>query len=245
MRRHGFTLIELLVVVSIIALLVALLVPSLSQATEAARRVVCASNIRQMNAANILYADDNAGQTVPGTPSVTFTGQWGVYHNIKPELKPWDYFFGHGILYQQNLLPDGRLMYCPSNTHPLYQYDSPEWSWQSEGNHLPTSTAIRQHYFYRAGYGHINSIKRGRNLRLTDPGHEAILADGFAVNTGSAELMQTVGVDLSHQVGYSVGRLDGSVGFFNDPDHRIGDMRVSWVDYGLQELVWANEFNAP
>lgn len=245
MRREAFTLIELLVVVTIIALLMAILVPSITMAREAARRVVCASNIRQLDAANFVYAGDNFGQTVPGTPSVTFTGEWGVYDRTRAELQPWDYFFGHGILYQQRLLPNGRLMYCPSNTHPIYQYDSPEWSWLSGTNPLPTTYAIRQHYFYRAGYGHINTVKRGRNLRMTDPGSEALMADGFAINTGSAEMLQTVGVDLAHKTGYMVGRLDGSVSFFNDPDHRIGDMRVSWVDYGMQELVWANEFARP
>ncbi|QNN23799.1 type II secretion system protein [Planctomycetales bacterium ZRK34] len=59
MRRHGFSLIELLVVISIIALLVAILLPSLTAAREAAQRVACASNVRQNYLGSFTYATEN------------------------------------------------------------------------------------------------------------------------------------------------------------------------------------------
>ncbi len=59
MRRPGFTLIELLVVISIIALLIALLLPALSSAREAARRTVCASNVRAIGMTATIFAGDH------------------------------------------------------------------------------------------------------------------------------------------------------------------------------------------
>jgi len=60
-RRWGFTLVELLVVIGIIALLISILVPSLSKAREAARRTVCATKVNAWGKAFILYANDYGG----------------------------------------------------------------------------------------------------------------------------------------------------------------------------------------
>lgn len=59
--RHGFTLVELLVVVAIIATLIALLLPSLNKARQAARVIVCTANLRQIGACWQMYGSDNNG----------------------------------------------------------------------------------------------------------------------------------------------------------------------------------------
>jgi len=59
MKRRGFTLIELLVVVAIIALLIAILLPSLGKARELSNRSVCAANLRGICQSMNVYASDN------------------------------------------------------------------------------------------------------------------------------------------------------------------------------------------
>jgi prepilin-type N-terminal cleavage/methylation domain-containing protein len=58
-RTRGFTLIELLVVVSIIALLISILLPSLSKARERARAAACAANLQQIGIALTTYVQEN------------------------------------------------------------------------------------------------------------------------------------------------------------------------------------------
>jgi len=57
----AFTLVELLVVIGVIAIVIALVFPSFARAREQARRVQCASNIRQVTMATLMYAGQNGG----------------------------------------------------------------------------------------------------------------------------------------------------------------------------------------
>ncbi len=74
--RKGFTLIELLVVISIIALLIAILLPALGRAKELANRTVCASNIRSFAQSMRIYAQANRTR-FPCTP-----GPYGEYMRL-------------------------------------------------------------------------------------------------------------------------------------------------------------------
>ena len=64
-QKRGFTLVELLVVISIIALLVAMLLPALSKAREQGKNVVCQSNFHQIYLGAFMWSDDNDDWALP------------------------------------------------------------------------------------------------------------------------------------------------------------------------------------
>ena len=90
--RHGFTLIELLVVISIIALLIAMLLPALGGARQAGQNVVCQSNNRSLGFAASMHFEDTQRliQSTPGDTGRYFFPQ-SFFGNMYEAVKDTDH----------------------------------------------------------------------------------------------------------------------------------------------------------
>ena len=88
--KKGFTLVELLVVISIIAMLLAVLLPSLNKARNMAKAVLCGSNLKQWGVICQLYAEDNGGKFI-GTRLGHTEHSWvwvlRKYYQNMPEIR--------------------------------------------------------------------------------------------------------------------------------------------------------------
>ena len=117
-RGRGFTLIELLVVISIISVLAAMLLPGLARGREAARRVSCSNNLRQMGIAFKIYSSENAG-SYP-----TLQRKTGVNCD-EPNN---GVLMFDGLSVYPEYLTEARVLVCPSGPDAYDQYISGRWN---------------------------------------------------------------------------------------------------------------------
>jgi len=186
--RKAFTLIELLVVISIIALLIALLLPALGAARESAKKTQCLMNQKQLVTAVFAYTTDNNGTPPPGSddadgdgPGYTpnFNNMKGVVYN---RANGWsnDSRFGYyrrfGPVFTEGYSSSPQILYCPTQTenHP-WMKPGGHWAGADGGqnygffydNNLPGGLKrMWASYYYRDSYQG-SAYEAGQNYSAT------------------------------------------------------------------------------
>src|SRR5438034_8383984 len=109
---RAFTLVELLVVIGIIAILIAILLPTLIKSRESARRAACLSNLRQVHTAFFFYAGNYKDQVPLGfrAGNKQFNSMMYSFTTSKIVLLGW--------LYNDHLMANPNVFFCPSETDP-------------------------------------------------------------------------------------------------------------------------------
>ncbi|MEC9373039.1 MAG: type II secretion system protein [Planctomycetota bacterium] len=192
-HRAAFSLIDVLVSISVIAILLAILAPSLSGVIESARRVSCQSIMRQVGLGLIMWADDNNGNLPASVfaeidPLGEEPQNMMLLHLGEQDPTNWD---GLGFLVRDEYLTAWPVFYCPSHrgNHPINRYED---SWSMLGAELVAN------YQYRTlPYDQLALSQLPKDFTL--------LSDGLRTQ-----------LDYNHQVGANTLKADLSVMWYDD-----------------------------
>jgi prepilin-type N-terminal cleavage/methylation domain-containing protein len=121
--RRAFTLVELLVVITILAILMALMLPTLASAREKGWRTACLSNLRQMGIAIQAYANDSEGRIPYGPKAPAFTSPFDLYPSTGAPTSLISLGSGApvglGLLLKDQLCNQPKALFCPSSDQPM------------------------------------------------------------------------------------------------------------------------------
>ena len=213
--RRAFTIVELLVVISIVAILTAILMPSFARVREAADRLQCANNLRQIGCALVSYADDHK-DSLPAMDCITGDSESRNFGDAmalttaegnKPDG------LGNLLPAAQAYIDDARIFYCPCHTgdHPFERH-------ADQISKLGISTFAGSgrcfsNYHYRGSpdVGEPNSQNLGlRPMLERFRNDQTIVADGMRTRQ-----------DFNHVLGTNRLFKDGRVDWRTDSDSRI------------------------
>jgi len=261
-KQKAFTLIEILVVISVVALLMAVLVPALAAARSRTQGLVCKSNLRQLLIASIGYATENDGFYVPAASDMWDSAGLHRWHGVRDALdKPFD--AGRGPL--SGYLADGRVKKCPAKVGFVKGQD---WNINFEqgcGGYGYNMTYIGSR-IWQCGINNVQAWKDAyaRTTRMTEiagPGETLMFADAAMANDESSLIEysfaeppftvyngQTVtsfymspSIHFRHRNRANIGWADGHI----EPHEmaKFGDRNVYGVHTADMNLGWFEPIN--
>ncbi len=141
-RRGGFTLAELL---GIIAILISVLLPTLTRAREASRRAACLSNLRSVMQMMNIYATENRQQITLGCAGDDYQTSYWVARGSPPDVR-WPTW---GPLYQAKLMKTPGILYCPSENRSYHMFNGDDNKWKPDDPTGNLNNGLRAAYFLR------------------------------------------------------------------------------------------------
>jgi prepilin-type N-terminal cleavage/methylation domain-containing protein/prepilin-type processing-associated H-X9-DG protein len=214
--RAGFTLVELLVVIAIIGILVALLLPAIQAAREAARRTQCTNNLKQWSLAVHNHVDSNGGFfSIGANPDIRKVENGRTYHRISWPVELWPYVeqmqlftqydFAQGFYQGPNMdtcRQHVKSYNCPSDLARAVQTNADPY-WRVMGNYVTNmgnthlhQNAADQAIFRGAPFGvghvyHISEIRDGTSNTLAFS--EVIIAAPNTVDDNRGDILNNEG----------------------------------------------------
>jgi prepilin-type N-terminal cleavage/methylation domain-containing protein len=255
-RKTAFTLVELLVVIGIIALLVSILLPALNRAREAAQRVQCLSNIRQIGTFVVMYANEYKDVAPVGFHSNQMQFNYIMYQRNSGWVN-----IGH--LVAAGYDNTGRGFYCPSEVRTNVSYDAEDNPWRPRNFNAadPKYTVAGTVQHTRSGYG----SRPTRFWTETAPGPSIPLAWNYTTNTsiGGANwpklreyrnkamladiTASVISVTTRHKDGINVWYGHGGAQWVPLSAFRteLNSMTTSFSNLNNQHVLWNDNTDAP